>query len=117
MSIHTLLNFTKKKIKKSYIRGRSIRELIVYSVQISELISRMQKEWETLACPSGDGMKFWGHEWEKHGTCSSLQQRQYFQAALDLKDKSNLLQVLGDAGTFFKFRQHYRINLNQYKPN
>ncbi|KAL0358097.1 UNVERIFIED_CONTAM: Intracellular ribonuclease LX [Sesamum calycinum] len=65
---------------------------------ISDLVSRMQKDWPTLACPSGDGMKFWGHEWEKHGTCTSLDQHSYFQAALDLKSKANLLQVLGDAG-------------------
>ncbi|KAL8518708.1 hypothetical protein ACS0TY_009886 [Phlomoides rotata] len=66
--------------------------------EISELISRMEKDWPTLACPSGDGMRFWGHEWEKHGTCTSLQQRAYFQAALDLKKNANLLQVLGNAG-------------------
>ncbi|KAL0385797.1 UNVERIFIED_CONTAM: Intracellular ribonuclease LX [Sesamum radiatum] len=65
---------------------------------ISDLVSRMHKDWPTLACPSGDGMKFWGHEWEKHGTCTSLDQHTYFQAALDLKSKANLLQVLGDAG-------------------
>ncbi|KAL0364003.1 UNVERIFIED_CONTAM: Intracellular ribonuclease LX [Sesamum angustifolium] len=69
-----------------------------YNSGKSDLVSRMQKDWPTLACPSGDGMKFWGHEWEKHGTCTSLDQHSYFQAALDLKSKANLLQVLGDAG-------------------
>lgn len=67
--------------------------------QISDLLSTLQKDWPTLACPSADGIKFWGHEWEKHGTCSSLDQHSYFQATLDLKHRSNLLQVLANAGT------------------
>ncbi|CAO2829584.1 unnamed protein product [Amaranthus hypochondriacus] len=66
--------------------------------QVSELLRRMQREWPTLACPSGDGMKFWSHEWEKHGTCSSLDQHSYFQFTLDLKNQVNLLQALATAG-------------------
>ncbi|CAM8881245.1 unnamed protein product [Rhodiola kirilowii] len=68
--------------------------------QVSELISNMEVNWPTLACPSGDGIKFWTHEWDKHGTCSEsvLNQREYFQAALDLKGKTNLLQALTSAG-------------------
>ncbi|GFP86201.1 intracellular ribonuclease lx [Phtheirospermum japonicum] len=66
--------------------------------KISDLMARMQEDWPTLACPSADGMKFWGHEWGKHGTCSSLDQYNYFKAGLDLKNKSNLLQALKNAG-------------------
>ncbi|GMJ05665.1 ribonuclease 3 [Hibiscus trionum] len=68
--------------------------------KISDLIPTMQKEWPTLACPSGDGFKFWDHEWTKHGTCSEseLNERQYFEAAIALKGKANLLQALTDAG-------------------
>ncbi|KAL3501421.1 hypothetical protein ACH5RR_035870 [Cinchona calisaya] len=66
--------------------------------EVSDLIRRMEKDWPSLSCPSSDGVRFWTHEWEKHGTCSLLNQRQYFQTALDLKQKSNLLQVLNDAG-------------------
>ncbi|KAH6824690.1 Ribonuclease T2 family protein [Perilla frutescens var. hirtella] len=66
--------------------------------QISDMMSRMQKEWPTLACPSRDGMAFWGHEWTKHGTCTPLDAHAYFETALDLKNKANLLQLLRDAG-------------------
>ncbi|XVE53229.1 hypothetical protein DITRI_Ditri02bG0187300 [Diplodiscus trichospermus] len=68
--------------------------------EISELIGTMEKEWPTLSCPSNDGTKFWTHEWEKHGTCSEseLDQREYFEAALKLKEKSKLLQALTNAG-------------------
>nr|WBU10573.1 S-RNase 24 [Camellia oleifera] len=68
--------------------------------EISDLASRLEKDWPTLACPSGDGLKFWGHEWNKHGTCaeSVFDQHSYFQTALDLKSKANLLQALTTAG-------------------
>lgn len=63
----------------------------------------MQTEWPTLACPSGDGLKFWSHEWEKHGTCSTLDQHTYFQITLDLKNQVNLLQALVSAGKYKYF--------------
>ncbi|KAK9277661.1 hypothetical protein L1049_007208 [Liquidambar formosana] len=68
--------------------------------QISDLISSLQKSWPTLACPSGNGSKFWSHEWDKHGTCSEsvLDQHGYFEATLDLKKKANLLHALQSAG-------------------
>ncbi|XP_008790973.2 extracellular ribonuclease LE-like [Phoenix dactylifera] len=70
------------------------------SSKIKDLIGRMRADWPTLACPSGDGSKFWAHEWEKHGTCSEsiLDQHSYFEAALNLKKQANLLQILQDAG-------------------
>ncbi|KAG9151975.1 hypothetical protein Leryth_002229 [Lithospermum erythrorhizon] len=68
--------------------------------KVSDLISRMQQEWPTLACPSGTGSSFWSHEWDKHGTCSEsiLDQHSYFASALSLKNQLNILQVLGNAG-------------------
>ncbi|XP_074328992.1 extracellular ribonuclease LE-like [Apium graveolens] len=68
--------------------------------KISDLRSNMQKEWPTLACPSGNGLEFWGHEWTKHGTCSEsvLDQHDYFATTLSLKNQVNLLQTLENAG-------------------
>ena len=68
--------------------------------QIKDLISGMQKNWPSLACPSSNGETFWSHEWAKHGTCSEsiLNQHQYFQAALALKSQANVLQALTSAG-------------------
>lgn len=73
--------------------------------QISDLTSSLQSNWPTLACPSGDGMTFWSHEWSKHGTCSEsvLKQHDYFEAALSLRKKANLLQALTSAGTCLGF--------------
>ncbi|XP_008802596.2 extracellular ribonuclease LE-like [Phoenix dactylifera] len=68
--------------------------------KIKDLITAMEAEWPTLACPSGDGSKFWSHEWEKHGTCSEsiLDEHSYFEAALSLKKQADILQSLKSAG-------------------
>ncbi|GMH26160.1 hypothetical protein Nepgr_028003 [Nepenthes gracilis] len=68
--------------------------------EVEDLESRLITEWPSLSCPSSDGMRFWSHEWNKHGTCaeSILDQRSYFMAALNLKNQTNLLQALKDGG-------------------
>lgn len=68
--------------------------------QISDLMKNMEKNWPSLSCPSSNGFRFWSHEWEKHGTCaeSELDQHEYFETALKLKEKANLLQSLTNAG-------------------
>ncbi|KAI4381357.1 hypothetical protein MLD38_007436 [Melastoma candidum] len=68
--------------------------------EIADLKRSMQRNWPTLACPSADGTQFWSHEWSKHGTCSEsvLDQHSYFEAALSLREKTNLLQALESAG-------------------
>lgn len=59
----------------------------------------LEKYWPSMSCPSSNGFRFWSHEWEKHGTCSEseLDQHDYFQSALNLKEKVNLLQILKKA--------------------
>ncbi|XP_038715068.1 ribonuclease 1-like [Tripterygium wilfordii] len=68
--------------------------------KVSGLTSSLREDWPTLACPSGDGLTFWSHEWNKHGTCfeSVLDQLGYFKAALSLKNQVNLLEALENAG-------------------
>ncbi|CDP16222.1 unnamed protein product [Coffea canephora] len=43
---------------------------------------------------------FWGHEWNKHGTCSEnmYNQTQYFDLAIKLKNRYNLLSILEQGG-------------------
>ncbi|XP_041010771.1 ribonuclease 1-like [Juglans microcarpa x Juglans regia] len=68
--------------------------------ELSDLSSNMQKNWPSLACPSSNSVGFWTHEWVKHGTCSEsvLDQHGYFASALNLKQRSSLLQSLNRAG-------------------
>ncbi|KAJ4974299.1 hypothetical protein NE237_007473 [Protea cynaroides] len=67
---------------------------------ISDLTTSLEINWPSLACPSSNGLSFWSHEWEKHGTCSEsiLDQHGYFDRALKLKTQVNLLQALENAG-------------------
>jgi ribonuclease T2 len=48
----------------------------------------------------GNNQKFWKTEWEKHGTCSlnSFTQAAYFQLALHIKVKNDLVDVLKKSG-------------------
>ncbi|KAL2903943.1 Ribonuclease 1 [Bienertia sinuspersici] len=66
---------------------------------IKPLETRLRKEWPSFTCPQ-IGRKFWVHEWNKHGTCtkSILGEIPYFEAALDLKNKANILYALEKAG-------------------
>ena len=59
-------------------------------------MTNLQKDWPSLSCPSSNGFRFWSHEWEKHGTCSEsqLNQHDYFEAALNLNKKVNLLEIV-----------------------
>lgn len=68
-------------------------------MQIKPMQDRLRKEWPSVTCPD-IGRKFWVHEWNKHGSCSKsvLSEIPYFQAALNLKYKVNLLHALASFG-------------------
>ncbi|KAI3985212.1 hypothetical protein MKX01_015146 [Papaver californicum] len=76
------------------------RDSLYDSSVLSDLKWDLQRNWPTLACPSDNGNAFWGHEWNKHGTCSEsrLNQYDYFASALKLKRKINLLRILTNSG-------------------
>ncbi|VFQ97928.1 unnamed protein product [Cuscuta campestris] len=59
----------------------------------------LQKAWPSFTCPL-IGRKFWLHEWNKYGTCSmsAVPELHYFESAIDLKNKINILQALAKAG-------------------
>ncbi|XP_058010201.1 ribonuclease 3-like [Hevea brasiliensis] len=79
--------------------------LLCNSLQINSIDFRPKKQYAkesaNTSLPRGNGVAFWLHEWDKHGTCfeSVLDQHGYFKAALDLKKQVNLLQALKNAGT------------------
>ena len=52
------------------------------SILTEELTQRMQRLWPSLS-KSGQGLSFWQHEWEKHGTCSGMTQNAYFIRTMD----------------------------------
>jgi ribonuclease T2 len=74
--------------------------------EISSLLDPMNKYWPSLSCGSptnchGGRGSFWGHEWEKHGTCSSPvthDEYSYFLTTLNVYFKHNVTRVLNEAG-------------------
>ncbi|CAL9023064.1 unnamed protein product [Prunus brigantina] len=74
--------------------------------EISTLHDALEKYWPSLSCgrPSschGGKGSFWGHEVEKHGTCSSPVARDeynYFLTTLNVYFKYNVTKVLNEAG-------------------
>ena len=40
---------------------------------------------------------FWQHEWDKHGTCTALTQRDYFEAALERLEKLGTPAIIADS--------------------
>ncbi|XP_050205011.1 ribonuclease 2 [Mercurialis annua] len=74
--------------------------------EIDTLRDTLDKYWPSLSCGSpstchGTKGSFWGHEWEKHGTCSSPvahDEYNYFLTALNVYFKYNVTKVLNEAG-------------------
>ncbi|XP_062186550.1 ribonuclease 1-like [Phragmites australis] len=66
--------------------------------EIRDLMTSLDRNWPTLSCKSGRSLEFWSYEWKKHGTCSNLDQHEYFEAALALKARHNLTSILVGAG-------------------
>ncbi|XP_020207751.1 ribonuclease 1 [Cajanus cajan] len=89
----------------SYPSNCNIAENTFNQSKIIDLIPRAETSWPSLSCAGGktdknitnsDNKRFWKHEWDKHGTCSvkNLDQHAYFEAALNFKDRVDLLQIL-----------------------
>ena len=51
------------------------------------LLNQGAKSISTCAEPND---RFWGHEWECHGTCTKLGQAEFFRTVLSLNQKYNL---------------------------
>ncbi|XP_030954248.1 extracellular ribonuclease LE-like isoform X1 [Quercus lobata] len=62
--------------------------------KISDLVDKLNVEWPSMI--HEDNTLYWKNEWESHGICSEavLPQRAYFDAALKLKQKYSLVNIL-----------------------
>ncbi|ESW23474.1 hypothetical protein PHAVU_004G050200 [Phaseolus vulgaris] len=58
--------------------------------------AHLQQVWPSYYA-NGD-VKFWAYEWEKHGTCSNLQQFDFFTLSIDIYERNNLTDILKNAG-------------------
>jgi ribonuclease T2 len=66
--------------------------------QIQAILKSMNADWGSLACPSSNSDSFWTHEWTKHGTCSGMNEHDYFQSAISLYGTYDITGALKKAG-------------------
>ncbi|XP_062150830.1 extracellular ribonuclease LE-like isoform X2 [Alnus glutinosa] len=77
--------------------------------KISDLIDRLNVEWPSLVLE--DNYELWKYELEKHGICSQalLPQHAFFEAALKLKEKYRLVDMLAEKD-IYPFGELYRVD-------
>ncbi|OAJ33104.1 T2 family ribonuclease [Piscirickettsia salmonis] len=63
--------------------------------------------------PGGEDF-LWNHEWQKHGTCSGLDQEPYFTAALNLETKLPTLQDVSSPTSLEKLQQVFNNKATFY---
>lgn len=98
---------------------------VLDNATIAPLLPRMEQYWpnvKALQPTAKDFYEFWQHEWSKHGTCSGLNQKQYFEAALNhfldtpdlisqnyggVINKKDLLEAYGDHTILVCQGQHW----------
>ena len=70
-------------------------------------LADLAAHWPNLYAGASGDAAFWGHEWDKHGTCAAAapfsaaalgDEEAYFGAALRLRSKMDLRAALDDAG-------------------
>ncbi|XP_022158938.1 ribonuclease MC-like [Momordica charantia] len=66
--------------------------------KIAPIRAQLNQYWPDVV--NGNHQRFWEHEWSKHGTCSEKQfpGRAYFQNALNIAKRHDLLSILKKAG-------------------
>ncbi|CAL5061466.1 unnamed protein product [Urochloa decumbens] len=78
---------------------------------IRDLVRSLEQNWPTLSCKgNGRSFEFWSYEWKKHGTCSNLEQRDYFASALAVKAAHNLTEILAGAGIVPSESETYSVS-------
>ncbi|KAH7681154.1 Ribonuclease T(2) protein [Dioscorea alata] len=60
---------------------------------MQDLITDLYSYWSDLNCPCNNGLQNWKNTWCTYGNCSKLSQHDYFQAALNMSTRANLVEV------------------------
>lgn len=74
-------------------KGEGIKRFVEST--ISKLIPQLTKAWPSN---TGENVRFWKGEFNKHGTCSNLKQLEYFQTTLQLHSQFDVKAALAKSG-------------------
>ncbi|KAK9120979.1 hypothetical protein Syun_018596 [Stephania yunnanensis] len=69
-----------------------------YHNELSELL----KYWPNIKCPSSEGKYLWRNTWNAYGVCFGLSEHDYFNKALELREKIDLLPIFNKNGGHYK---------------
>ncbi|XP_008785950.2 ribonuclease 3-like isoform X2 [Phoenix dactylifera] len=67
---------------------------------LSGLREELNSYWTNIKCPSTDGKSTWKSTWKSYGVCSGMNETDYFQFALKLRAKVDLLSLLKKQGIY-----------------
>lgn len=71
--------------------------------EISDIITQLDDAWYDALHDQANASSFWGHEWDKHGTCAMSDdccgsEKKYFETAIKLHNSNTIVQWLQNAG-------------------
>ncbi|KAK9161547.1 hypothetical protein Syun_007888 [Stephania yunnanensis] len=72
--------------------------LLLIATRISDLESELLKYWPNIKCPSSEGKYLWRNTWNAYGVCSGLSEHDYFNKALELREKIDSLYIFNKNG-------------------
>ncbi|XP_068666927.1 ribonuclease 1-like [Aristolochia californica] len=78
--------------------------------QIDDMKDDLNSYWSNIRCPRSEGRFLWKSVWKNNGVCSGLSQHDYFQRALNLRSKVDLLSILGKQGIISTDYMDYSFN-------
>jgi ribonuclease T2 len=83
---------------------------------VAQLLPALKVYWPNEQDPSGSDLSssLWGHEWQKHGTCSGMDQKSYLTEAMSIElsmgTPAVLTQNVGGAAPLTELMAGFKAN-------
>ncbi|XP_039118639.1 extracellular ribonuclease LE-like [Dioscorea cayenensis subsp. rotundata] len=94
----------------SYETDTKCRSESLYTNKLDNLMDYLNTYWSNIKCPSNNGMSAWKSTWKTYGTCTGLDEYNYFYTALVLRHHIfDLLSILKNNGITPDISQEYSL--------
>nr|XP_010925305.2 extracellular ribonuclease LE [Elaeis guineensis] len=90
---------------------KCIKNSPFYINQLSNMREELDSYWSNIKCPSTNGQSTWKKTWKLYGVCSGMNETDYFQFALELRAKVDLLSLLSKKGIYPDFNLYYLTDI------